>query len=173
MLRLARSKVLTERSAGRADFVIGTAENLPLANNRFDAAVIFGSLRHFSDPRTALRKVARIMKPGGCFYMLEQHKNPCRFIFDWMNERWTVWKLWKEEGNAGPLFTAAQFLDWLGAEGLEAQISYSTYLPPHLFYLIKEGAGDRLLGTTDTLFNAMPVLCRLGGVIIAEAIKLF
>ena len=168
MLRLARSKVLVEQPAGRADFVVGTAENLPLAENLFDAAVIFGSLHHFSDPPTALRNAARIMKLGGRFYMLEPHKSPVRFIFDWMMRRWM---LWKEEANDAPLFTASQFLGWLGAGGLEAQVSYSTYLPPHLFYLVKGTAGDKLLVATDSMFNAIVGLRRLGGVIIAEAVK--
>jgi SAM-dependent methyltransferase len=168
MLRLARNKVLAEQPAGRVDFVVGTAENLPLADNLFDAAVIFGSLHHFSDPPTALRNVARIMKLGGRFYMLEPHKSPVRFIFDWMMRQWT---LWKEEANDAPLFTASQFLGWLGAGGLEAQVSYSTYLPPHLFYLIKGRAGDQLLVATDSVFNAITGLRRFGGVIIAEAVK--
>jgi len=168
MLRLARSKVLAEQAAGRADFVVGTAENLPLADNLFDAAVIFGSLHHFSNPAVALRETARIMKAGGRFYMLEPHKSPLRFIFDWMMRRWM---LWKEEANEAPLFTASQFQDWLGAGGLDAQIGYSTYLPPHLFYLVKGRAGDQLLVVTDTLFNAIFGLRRLGGVIIAEAVK--
>ena len=168
MLRLARSKVLAEQPAGRADFVIGTAENLPLAENHFNAAVIFGSLHHFSDPPVALRKAAGIVKPGGRFYMLEPHKSPVRFIFDWMMRRWM---LWKEEANEAPLFTASQFLSWLGAGGLDARVRYSTYLPPHLFYLIKGRAGDRLLASTDAAFNAMPLVRRLGGVIIAEAVK--
>jgi SAM-dependent methyltransferase len=166
MLRLARRKALAEQPAGWADFVVGTAENLPLADGRFDVAVIFGSLHHFSDPSAALRKVAGIMKAGGRFYILENHKSPARFIFDWMMRRWM---LWMEEPNEAP--TAAQFLDWLGAGGLEARVRYSTYLPPHLFYLVKGRAADRLLVATDALFNAVPVLRRLGGVIIAEGVK--
>jgi SAM-dependent methyltransferase len=168
MLRLARSKVLAEQPAGRADFVVGTAENLPLANNRFDAAVIFGSLHHFSEPSAALRDVARILKLGGQFYMLEPHKSPVRFIFAWMMRRWM---LWKEEASEAPLFTASQFLRWLGEGGLEAQVSYSTYLPPHLFYVVKGRMGDQLLMATDTVCNAITGIRRLGGVIIAEAVK--
>jgi hypothetical protein len=44
-------------------------------------------------------------------------------------------------------------------------------LPPHLFYLINQRKGEWLLATTDFLFNAIRGLRRLGGVIIAEAIK--
>jgi SAM-dependent methyltransferase/uncharacterized protein YbaR (Trm112 family) len=168
MLRLARHKVLAEALASQVDFLVASAENLPLANNTFDAAVIFGSLHHFSHPSAALLNVARTMRPGSHFYMLEPHKSPVRFIFDWMMRRWM---LWKEEANEAPLFTASQFGSWLGAGGFDVQFRYATYLPPHLFYLIKGRKGERLLATTDVLFNAIPGLRRLGGVIIAEAVK--
>ena len=65
----------------------------------------------------------------------------------------------------------AKFQRWLGASGFDACIYYSTYLPPHLFYLINLRKGERLLATTDLLFNSIPGVRRLGGVIIAEAVK--
>jgi len=160
--------VLAEAPAGHVDFVVASAENLPLADNAFDAAVIFGSLHHFSDPSAALLKVGRIMKPDSQFYMLEPHKSPVRFLFDWMMR---CWMLWKEEANEAPLFTADQFRSWLGAGGFDVQIRYATYLPPHLFYLLRGRKGERLLAATDVVFNAIPGLRRLGGVIIAEAVK--
>jgi hypothetical protein len=81
------------------------------------------------------------------------------------------WNLWKEEANDDPLFTRKKFQTWLSAGGLDARICYSTYLPPHLFYLIDRRKGEWLLGTTDVVFNSVPGLRRLGGVIIAEAVK--
>jgi len=169
LLKLARRKVSSESFGdGHADFVVGTAENLPLRDRAFDAGLIFGSLHHFSDPPTALIGIARTIKPGGRFYVMEPHNSPVRFIFDWMMRHWN---LWKEEANDDPLFTKTKLQTLLSAGGLDARISYSTYLPPHLFYLINQRKGDWLLATTDLLFNAIPGLRRLGGVIIAEAVK--
>ena len=168
LLKLARRKVLAEPLPGRADFIVGTAENLPLRDRSFDAGLVFGSLHHFSDPPTALMGVARTIKPGGQFYIMEPHNSPVRFVFDWMMRHWN---LWKEEANDDPLFDKAKFQNWLSAGGFNARISYSTYLPPHLFYLIDRRRGERLLATTDAIFNAIPGLRRLGGVIIAEAVK--
>ena len=54
LLKLARRKALSESFRGHADFVVGTAENLPLRDRAFDAGLIFGSMHHFSDPPTAL-----------------------------------------------------------------------------------------------------------------------
>jgi SAM-dependent methyltransferase len=168
MLRVARRKALGDGRIGQVDFVVASAENLPLADGTFDAAVIFGSLHHFSQPPTALLEVGRIMRPGSHFYMLEPHKTPVRFIFDWMMRRWM---LWKEEANEAPLFNEGQFRAWLEAGGFDVQCSYGTYLPPHLFYLVRGSKAERLLATTDIVFNAIPGLRRLGGVIIAEAVK--
>lgn len=168
MLRLARRKVRAERPEAQADFVAATAENLPLRDEAFDAAVIFGSLHHFTDPRTALLQIASAMKPGAHFYLMEPHKSPARFIFDWMMRRW---KLWTEEASDDPLFTSTQFESWLNAGGLEARIRYGTYLPPHLFYRMSRGMAERLLATTDAAFGSLPGFRRLGGVIIAEAVK--
>ena len=48
------------------------------------------------------------------------------------------WKLWHEEANDEPLFTGPRsFTNWLSEAGFNTKISYSTYLPPHLFYLLK------------------------------------
>jgi SAM-dependent methyltransferase len=168
LLKLARRKVLAQPLRGRADFVVATAENLPLRDQAFDAGLIFGSLHHFSDPPTAVLGIARTIRPGGRFYIMEPHNSPVRFVFDWMMRHWN---LWREEANDDPLFTKKKFQTWLSAGGLDARICYSTYLPPHLFYLIDRRKGEWLLATTDIIFNSIPGLRRLGGVIIAEAVK--
>ena len=168
LLRSARRKILSESFCGYADFVAGTAENLPLMDLAFDAGLIFGSLHHFSNPPVALLAMARVIKPDGRFYLMEPHKSPVRFIFDWTMRHWN---LWKEEANDDPLFTRTKFRTWLSAGGFESRISYSTYLPPHLFYLINGRSGERLLATTDAIFNSVPGLRRLGGVIIAQGTK--
>lgn len=168
MLREARQKVIDAGYAGRAEFVIGTAEDLPLAERAFDAAVICGSLHHFADPARALLKVSKALKPQGKLYLLEPHKSPARFIFDWTMRRWP---LWQEEANDDPLFEAGQFRAWLKAGGIDCRIRYSTYLPPHLFYVVNGAKGDFLLSSTDRFFGSIPGLRRFAGVIIAEGVK--
>ena len=168
MLREARRKVQSEGYSEYADFVIGTAENLPLGDASFDAAVICGSLHHFSDPPVALLNIAKALKATGKIYLLEPHKSPVRFIFDWTMRRWP---LWQEEANEDPLFEAHQLETWLNAGGIDCTIRYSTYLPPHLFYIVTGGKGDVLLSITDRIFGSIPGLRRLAGVIIAEGTK--
>ena len=50
---------------GRADFVVADADALPFGNASFDAVFINASLHHLPDPKTALREMARVVRPGG------------------------------------------------------------------------------------------------------------
>ncbi len=45
------------------------AEQLPFAGSSFDAASAYSFIDHVADPRAVLREVARVLKPGGVFYI--------------------------------------------------------------------------------------------------------
>lgn len=47
------------------DFVQGVGEHLPFTDNSFDAALLFWSLNHVSDPAMTVAEIARVLKPGG------------------------------------------------------------------------------------------------------------
>jgi ubiquinone/menaquinone biosynthesis C-methylase UbiE/uncharacterized protein YbaR (Trm112 family) len=168
MLLRARRRVQGGCRAGRADFVVATAENLPLGDTLFEAAAIVGALHHFSDPPAALVKLSRSLKPGGKIFLLEPHNSPVRFVFDWMMRHWP---LWHEEANESPLFDASQLRTHLKAGGIVCSIRYSTFLPPHLFYFLRPSYGGILLSSTDRVLNAVPGIRQCAGVIIAEGIK--
>jgi SAM-dependent methyltransferase len=168
MLRLARGKLATVHGLGSADFVVASAEALPLRSAAVDASVIYGSLHHFADAEAAVREAARVIEPGGQFYMLEPHDSALRPVFEWSMKRWT---LWEEEAADEPLFNAQQWEGWLGRCGIQPKIRYSTYLPPHLFYVLKGKVGEAVLSGTDRLFGSLPGVRRLAGVIIAEGAK--
>jgi ubiquinone/menaquinone biosynthesis C-methylase UbiE/uncharacterized protein YbaR (Trm112 family) len=168
MLSLARRKLTAGGRAAQADFVAASAENLPIADDSFDACVIFGSLHHFADPPAVLRKAAAVLRPGGRFYLLEPHNSPVRFIFDWLMR---VRPLWEEEAADEPLFDEPQFRGWLEPHQIECRVKLSTYLPPHLFYGVGAKAGRRILSLSDRFFSAIPGIRRLAGVIIVEGTK--
>lgn len=50
---------------------VAGAESLPFADSFFDKAYSTMALHHFSDLDRALREIARVLKPGGSFIVLE------------------------------------------------------------------------------------------------------
>lgn len=53
------------------DFEVADAMDLPYETNRFDVASIAFGIRNVDDPVTALKEMARVVKPGGRVVVLE------------------------------------------------------------------------------------------------------
>jgi len=51
--------------------VEGDAQNLPFESGRFDAVFNFGIVHHLEDWRKGIEEVARVLRPGGAFYIEE------------------------------------------------------------------------------------------------------
>lgn len=66
MVALAKNR--TTRYGNRVQVFIGDAEEVDLPDAGFDAVVDFGILHHVPGWRKALGEIARLLKPGGCFY---------------------------------------------------------------------------------------------------------
>ncbi len=60
-----------KRGEGRADFVTGNAESLPLPSSSFDAYTIAFGIRNVPRIDVALAEAYRVLKPGGRFLCLE------------------------------------------------------------------------------------------------------
>jgi SAM-dependent methyltransferase len=166
MLLVARKKLLD--AGQQANLIVASADRLPLTDGYADAAVIFGSLHHFPDPELSVAEAARLVKSGGRFFMVEPHDSLLRPVFELAMG---MLPLWKEEAADEPLFSAKQWNNWFGRNGFKAKISYSTILPPHLFYLTGHAFGVWLLKASDGLVNLIPGIKRLCGVIVADAVK--
>lgn len=67
MVALAREKVPT------AEFRIGHLENLPLADSSVDLAVCGLALTHLSEVSTAIKELARVVRPGGRVIISDRH----------------------------------------------------------------------------------------------------
>lgn len=68
MLRVARQK---NRHHPRLIYVEGRAEDLPFAEGQFDAVFNTISFLHYPEPQQVLNGVARVLTPGGCFYLVD------------------------------------------------------------------------------------------------------
>jgi ubiquinone/menaquinone biosynthesis C-methylase UbiE len=70
MIRLARRYLKPECQDGIFLYV-GDAQALPYRNGVLDAVFGFGVLHHLPDWRGGLREIARVLKPGGIYFLEE------------------------------------------------------------------------------------------------------
>lgn len=82
-----------------------------------------------------------------------------------------IWRLYDEKAAKEPLLSEQQLKKWFSNAGLDSKIEISTYIPPHIFYLLDARINIFLLRLSDRIFNKIPLVKNLGGVIIAEGIK--
>jgi demethylmenaquinone methyltransferase/2-methoxy-6-polyprenyl-1,4-benzoquinol methylase len=71
MLARGAAKLRRRGLEGRAGLVGGDGEQLPVAEGRFDGALVAFGIRNVGDPRAALGEVHRALRPGGRFVVLE------------------------------------------------------------------------------------------------------
>jgi ubiquinone/menaquinone biosynthesis C-methylase UbiE len=65
-----------KRAQGRdVRLVLGEAEDLPVSDGAFDAALSIGGFNYFNDPERALREMARAVKPGGVIVVSDEVPN--------------------------------------------------------------------------------------------------
>ncbi|MBD2386485.1 class I SAM-dependent methyltransferase [Cylindrospermum sp. FACHB-282] len=68
MLRVARQ---SNRHHPRLIYLEGNAESLPFAEGQFDAVFNSISFLHYPEPQQVLNEVARVLSPGGRFYLVD------------------------------------------------------------------------------------------------------
>ncbi|MGH3733912.1 MAG: class I SAM-dependent methyltransferase [Acidimicrobiales bacterium] len=71
MLREGQSNVRRAGLEERVSLVLGRGEQLPFADDSFDALTFTYLLRYVADPQAALIELARVVKPGGRIASLE------------------------------------------------------------------------------------------------------
>ncbi|QEI40981.1 Phthiotriol/phenolphthiotriol dimycocerosates methyltransferase [Dolichospermum sp. UHCC 0315A] len=78
MLRIARQN---NRHRPRLIYLEGNAEHLPFAEGQFDAVFNTISFLHYPQPEQVLNEVARVLSPGGKFYLVDitfNNSSPCQ-----------------------------------------------------------------------------------------------
>ncbi len=76
MLAAARARFAND--GARMELIEGQAEELPFAEESFDALTVTYLLRYVDDPQATMRELARVVRPGGRVASLEFGVPPCR-----------------------------------------------------------------------------------------------
>ncbi len=88
MLQTAKERLRRKGLAGRTDWVLARAENLPFRSNCFQSASISLALRNVSDARLTFREMTRATSPGGVVISLDFARPPNRvfrlFYYDYL-----------------------------------------------------------------------------------------
>jgi demethylmenaquinone methyltransferase / 2-methoxy-6-polyprenyl-1,4-benzoquinol methylase len=71
MLSVGIDKVNKLKLSNRIGFTKASSENIPIANNTFDAAMVAFGVRNFENPLNGLKEMFRVIKPGGTINVLE------------------------------------------------------------------------------------------------------
>lgn len=84
MLEIARSH-LTENGVQKAHYVVADAEELPFLKNSFDIVTCRIAPHHFPDPDAFVREVARVLRPGGQFLLIDNVVPNDKTLGDFIN----------------------------------------------------------------------------------------
>ena len=80
MLDVGVKKVKEKNLDNLIEMVLGDSENLPFADNSFDAVTVGFGVRNFENLDKGLSEINRVLRPGGIFVVLETSQ-PEKFPF--------------------------------------------------------------------------------------------
>lgn len=78
MLEVGRQKMRKKKIDPIIELRLGDSENLPFADNFFDAVIVAFGVRNFEDMKGGLTEMLRVVKPGGKVIVLE-FSRPSKF----------------------------------------------------------------------------------------------
>ena len=78
MLEVGRQKMRKKKIDPIIELRLGDSENIPFADNFFDAVIVAFGVRNFEDMKGGLTEMLRVVKPGGKVIVLE-FSRPSKF----------------------------------------------------------------------------------------------
>ena len=76
MLNMAKALTAVRRPEGEVTWVQAGAESIPIPDNSIDVCWSIKTVHHWPDLDGGLAEVARVLKPGGLFFILEKKTEP-------------------------------------------------------------------------------------------------
>jgi demethylmenaquinone methyltransferase/2-methoxy-6-polyprenyl-1,4-benzoquinol methylase len=80
MLEIGKKKIKERNVEGKITLQLGDSENLPFADNTFDAITVAFGVRNFENLELGLREIFRVLKPNGMLVIIE-FSHPRKFPF--------------------------------------------------------------------------------------------
>ena len=80
MLSVGKEKISKAQLNDKIEMVVGDSEDIPYADNTFDAITVSFGVRNFANLDKGLTEIRRVLKPKGIFVILET-SNPTKFPF--------------------------------------------------------------------------------------------
>lgn len=74
------------------EFLARSSEEIAVADNEFDSAVVTWSLCTIPDPQRALAEIQRVLKPGGQLIFVEHGRSPESGIAKWQDRINPLWR---------------------------------------------------------------------------------
>lgn len=71
MLEVGRSKIKQKNLTSKIEMVLADSENMPFADNYFNAITVAFGVRNFENLEKGLSEILRVLKPNGVFVILE------------------------------------------------------------------------------------------------------
>ena len=132
MLELARRKL--EVAGLDARLETGDVRALRFADGEFDCVTVQGLLHHLEDLRPCLRELARVLSPGGYFYVSEPTRDPTPvkrlLLFVWSLARRRAYRPAHEVESVEEPISTAELRGALDDLGLEYELEFLTHVPP-------------------------------------------
>ena len=90
MVDLAKRNAREERMADRIEFEVGSAYSLPVEDRSLDLVLCINTLHHLESPVDFFNEVARSLKEGGAFVIVDFHRDASSVFIEFFNLLWKV-----------------------------------------------------------------------------------
>ncbi|MGJ8760998.1 MAG: bifunctional demethylmenaquinone methyltransferase/2-methoxy-6-polyprenyl-1,4-benzoquinol methylase UbiE [Polaribacter sp.] len=80
MLEVGKQKIAKANLSDKIEMVVGDSEEMPFADNTFDAITVSFGVRNFANLDKGIKEIVRVLKPAGVLVILET-SNPTKFPF--------------------------------------------------------------------------------------------